>query len=260
MGVCYSWGIDGFSRLVVFMAVSTNNRANTVLQSFIAATVTHGLPSRVRTDHGTENVEVANFMLLRRGHGRGSIITGRSVHNQRIERLWVDLYHGCTHTYYDLFDFLECEGVYDVNSEMDRWCLHFIFLPRIQRDMDVFRQQWNRHNLRTEGGLTPIQLFVRGALRQFNSGRTAINDLFYEVDPNVDTVSIEELEEFGNDPDGPIPQIETNNAVTVNDTSCPLSADATRQLREHVNPLGNCSDGIGIDLYLRARSFMQAHI
>lgn len=76
-------GIDGYSRLVVYLRASTNNRAEAVFQNFLEAVDKYGLPSRVRSDRGGENVAVANYMLLHpeRGPGRGSFITGRSVHN-----------------------------------------------------------------------------------------------------------------------------------------------------------------------------------
>ena len=81
-------GIDGFSRLVVFLKASTNNRASTVMEYFRGAVGQYNLPLRVRIDLGLENIEVARFMLQRRGLNRGITITGTSVHNQRIERLW----------------------------------------------------------------------------------------------------------------------------------------------------------------------------
>jgi hypothetical protein len=50
--------IDGYSRLVVFLHASTNNRASTVLECFRGAVNQYNLPSRVRTDLGLENIEV----------------------------------------------------------------------------------------------------------------------------------------------------------------------------------------------------------
>ena len=50
--------IDGSSRKIVYLKCSTNNMASTVLDLFINATNQFGLPSRVRTDQGVENVDI----------------------------------------------------------------------------------------------------------------------------------------------------------------------------------------------------------
>jgi hypothetical protein len=69
--------IDGKSRFITGIRCSTNNRADTVLDVFLEAVTNHGLPSRVRGDHGTENVRVAAYMMQERGDHRGSYIWGR---------------------------------------------------------------------------------------------------------------------------------------------------------------------------------------
>ena len=43
-------GMDGFSRYIVFLHCSTNNRGSTVLDLFMMATFECGIPSRVRSD------------------------------------------------------------------------------------------------------------------------------------------------------------------------------------------------------------------
>lgn len=69
--------IDGFSRFVLAIQVSDNNRGSTVLRLFVDKACHLGVPSRVRGDHGTENIETARWMEEHRGQGRGSYIWGR---------------------------------------------------------------------------------------------------------------------------------------------------------------------------------------
>ena len=157
-------GIDGFSRLVVFLNASSNNKAQTMLTSFLEGVNHHGLPSQVRCDKGGENVMVSQFMLQHpnRGPGRGSCITGRSVHNQRIERLWRDLYVACIALFHTLFHSLEDQQLLDLYDCRDLFCLHYIFLPRINHALSVFKEFYNHHPLRTAGNKTPYQLWIRG--------------------------------------------------------------------------------------------------
>ena len=76
-------GIDRFSHIPVFLKCSANNFPETVLNLFLEAVQRYGLPSRVRSDKGGENVLVADYMLSHplRGIGHGSMIVGTSVHN-----------------------------------------------------------------------------------------------------------------------------------------------------------------------------------
>ena len=76
-------GVDGYSRLPVYLKASNNNRAETVFVAFHEACMEYGVPERVRSDKGGENIKVAEYMLEAKGTGHGSFIVGRSVHNQR---------------------------------------------------------------------------------------------------------------------------------------------------------------------------------
>jgi hypothetical protein len=69
--------VDGHSRFVTAIQASNNNRAQTVFQLFLNAIEVHGTPSRVRGDHGVENVDVAAYMQEHYGAERGSYIWGR---------------------------------------------------------------------------------------------------------------------------------------------------------------------------------------
>jgi len=93
---------------------------------------------------------VCQFMVTLRGTGRASHIAGSSVHNQRMERPWRDVYRCVCSTYHELFYAMEAMGVLDPVSDTDLFVLHCVYLPRINNSLDEFARAWDLHPIRTE--------------------------------------------------------------------------------------------------------------
>ncbi|KAK7012914.1 hypothetical protein R3P38DRAFT_3278905 [Favolaschia claudopus] len=153
--------IDGYSRLITGLRASDNNRAQTVLDLFLAAAAIYLAPSRMRGDHGVENLLVAAYMVALHGEGRGSYLWGRSVHNVRIERLWVDVTAQIGATWADVFTLLELHHGLDINNSFHIWLLHYLFLDQINRQLEFFQESWNHHQIRMRDGpnRSPIDMF-----------------------------------------------------------------------------------------------------
>ena len=67
--------IDGYSRVITFLHCSDNNRATTVLPLFTSAVNMLGLPHKIRTDLGGENVELWRYMIEQHSDN-SAVITG----------------------------------------------------------------------------------------------------------------------------------------------------------------------------------------
>lgn len=179
--ICWRFVTHGcINGYITFLRCSTNNQAETVYKLFVASMQECGLPSRIRCDYGKENYDVARHMLQYHGLPRNSVISGCSTHNQRTERLWRDLHASVTKMYYCLFYFVENQAMLDPLNEVHLYALHFVYLPRINRAIDTFRDAWNHHGIRTIEHMSPKQVFVSGVLHLYESGLAAV-DFFDNV-------------------------------------------------------------------------------
>lgn len=157
---------------------SNNNCASTVLSLFQEAGRIYGLPSRVRCDQGVENVDVSKFMLSlpMRGPNPGTVIVGRSVHNQQIECMWRDVYEGVLRMYRELFLHLESVNVLDPDDEVHLFCVHNVFIPCINRHL-----QSGKDTIRSEHNLTPEQLRTSGLQNIALSENHVAKEVFEEI-------------------------------------------------------------------------------
>ena len=57
---------------------------------------------------------------------------------------------------------MEDEGILNPDDGIQLFCLHYVFLARINKCLSDFVNAWNRHPMESEHGLSPEQLWVVG--------------------------------------------------------------------------------------------------
>ena len=225
----------------MFLNCSANNKAETVLELFLDAVKRDGdlWPSRVRVDHGVENILVCDTMVQVRGEDRGSFIAGPSTHNQRIERLWRDVFRCVAHLYYYIFYGMELSGILDTDNPVHLFTLHLVFLPRINQALYQFTEAFNHHNVRTERNWSPNQMWLNGMMQPEHP----LSNGELDEEPY-------DFEYYGDDPDGPAPLDSNNNAV-VEEINLGQNDSVQSFVLERVDPLRESSQ-MRIDIFQEA--------
>ncbi|XP_062864455.1 uncharacterized protein LOC134326193 [Trichomycterus rosablanca] len=158
-----------------------------------------------------------------------------------IERLWRDVWTAVTSVYYDVLHYLEEGNYLDIADQTHLFCCHYTFVPRLQDDLDIFRDGWDNHPLRTEGNMTPNQLWAIGHV--YKPVQEPQNEEVLDI-PEIDWES------------SGLPHIR-NAGIHVPATGCPLTAEQFTALRDFIDPRAT-SQSRGADIYMAAVQFCQA--
>jgi hypothetical protein len=119
----------------------------------------------------------------------------------------------------NLFKKFEITGM-SVDDDWHLYVLHYLFLPRIQEELNEFKNAWNNHQVSTERNETPLQMLVT---REDDYPPLLVRDddenygVDFDENPNVD--------------DG------RNHCVECDPIFCPLSPVNLAIFKARVKPL-----------------------
>ncbi len=160
----------------------------------------------------------------------------------------------CTQFYIDMFHQLEGNGLLDFESRLDRFALHFVFLPRLNRSLAEFQAAWNSHGLRSEGSSTPLQLWAAGMIQLY--GTRDLDLIRDEPDHMVD-----DWERYGVELEDGQPALDTEQEIDRQTPQTkalaelalpPGQAVRLSRLLAHLDPLQDVTDH-GQTLFRRVR-------
>ena len=142
-------------------------------------------------------------------------------------------------TFGNLFRALEAEGHFDHLNEVDIYCLHYIFVPRINQALSSFVEGWNNHSVSTEGNQTPYQMFLLGLMPSLSNSNS---------DSDSDS-------EEGSEP----LDLQSNDAVSVPRCSFNPCPRLQQEFTNSVDPLSPCRNH-GRSLFLTAIRLCGNHL
>ncbi|KAJ3967382.1 hypothetical protein EV361DRAFT_807393 [Lentinula raphanica] len=122
-----------------------------IRHSLIRVDPVHRVFDRIRIRRRCYTVPGPNSLWHHDGHHR------MSVHNVRIERLWVDVSNYITQCWSDYLTHLELEHQLDVDNRNHIWLLQYLFLPVINQSLTFWAAGWNCHRISQRRGDGPAR-------------------------------------------------------------------------------------------------------
>ena len=138
----------------------------------------------------------------------------------------------------NIFLFLEHSGILDPTDEVHLFCIHLVYIPPINQ----FIGQWNNHPVSTQCNFSPNQLWIQGMLHFRNSGYKAVTDVTASKAVNL-------FNHYGIDEEGPVPDMQSDYAVSVPDTITTLTHNQELSLQEGRDATFQTGDYDGIIAY-----------
>ena len=220
------------------------------MDDFLSGVMEYGVPGKVRADGGSEFNHVAKFMNQVDGTER--CIRGKSVHNERIERLWRDVFEKVASNYHAIFTRLTNYGVLSDKNPVQMFVLHHVYLPRLQADLREWRNTHNHHPVSTAGNQTPLRLWHESFILHANSEYSSIQNVLFSTDDS----RREEIRSFRENNDFPEPD---DIKIKLSRVPSPISEARLEELHRTID-VTRQSPCNGIDIYQDVMRFVRGAI
>ena len=125
------------------------------------------------------------------------------------------------------------------NNEVHLYCLHRVFLPKINHTLQEFESQCNHHPMRSEHNQSPDQLFISGIIANRDSNYTGVRNL-------LDGTVVDPLS-YGEEEEGPSANLREDGVIDFETPTVPFTREQEAEL---TRALTFTSEEYGIDQYV----------
>ena len=232
--IIVTFSLDMFSRLMTFVLASNESptHSENIHASFIKSIEKYSWPNMVSTDERDEKALIWKSMI----EEKGDMSVEMSSKLDRVQWITIiknDMNSNIFNPLIETFTQLEEEQSLDVSNETDLFCLHLVYLPRINKLLHEFALGYNACPIPHGSGATPSQIFYAHNDMTLSSNKDILPNLIHS-------------------------STETAAKIDLNSV-CPISSDKLAELYEHVNPLDNSVDN-GQELYYRTGTFVTQYL